>query len=381
MDLNKIRALSDAGRFDLCSSCTTSEYRQKYTEDTLTQAALSGIYHAHITDGKTVPIFKTLMSNACTHDCNYCLNSSKCSKKQTKFMYAPAELARVFYHLYKNNQVEGLFLSSGIVKNADFTTERMLETIKIVRQQYKFKGYIHFKALPGVGYEHLKEAREYSHRISINLESTSKQRISELTSVKEYKSDILRRQAWIKKLQPEAGQTTQIVVGGAGETDLEVLRMMKWEYENMNLHRMYYSTFTPLKNTPFENKKEAPKWRGNRLYNIDWLYRVYKYNFSDLKEILVDEMLPDSDPKVLYAQRFLEGPVDVSMAEYEELIKVPGIGIKTAKKIIKNRNNSGKFRSRTTISREKLAEMGVVLRRADPFIKVNGWSQRRLGDF
>ena len=375
MDLNKVRELSDAGRFDLCSSCTTPEYRQKYTEDAITQASLGGIYHAHITDGKTVPIFKTLMSNSCTHDCNYCTNSTNCKNKKQKSMYSPDELAKVFNHLRKNNQVHGLFLSSGIVKDADFTTERMIDAVKIVRNKFNFKGYIHFKALPGVSFDLLKEAKNYATRMSINLESTSKERINELTSIKEYKSDILRRQSWIKKLQPNGGQTTQMVIGGAGETDWEVMKMMKWEYENMKLHRMYYSTFTPVKNTPFEDKTAAPKWRGNRLYNVDWLYRVYNYDFKELKELLTDEMLPNQDPKITHAKMFLEKPVDISKANYEELIKVPGIGPKTARNIIQRRTNSRSFR------RQNLHQCGAILHRADPFIKVNGWSQKSLAAF
>ena len=373
VSLEKVRNLSDAGRFDLCSSCTTSEYRKKYPEDALTQAALKGIYHAHITDSKTVPIFKTLMTNACTHDCNYCQNSSNCTKKQNKSIYQPKELAAVFNHMHKRNHVVGLFLSSGIVKDADFTTEKMIETVKIVRNKYLFRGYIHFKALPGVSYSLLKEAKEYANRISINLESTSRQRINELTSIKDYKSDILRRQAWIKRLQPAAGQTTQIVIGGAGETDLEVMKMMKWEYENMKIQRMYYSSFTPINHTPFEHKPPAPSWRSSRLYNIDWLYRIYNYKFKELKELLKDEMLPNQDPKITHANLFLDKPVEIEHADYDELIRVPGIGPKSARNIITHCSKRKK-----ELRRSDLQKAGAILKRADPFIKVNGWTQTKL---
>jgi predicted DNA-binding helix-hairpin-helix protein len=376
MDLNKLRTLSDAGRFDLSCECTTTEDRKKYTNDAIQQATLGGIYTSHITDGKTVKIFKTLMTNSCTHDCNYCQNSTRCSKSQAKFMYEPDELARVFMHLHKNHNIEGLFLSSGIVKDADYTTDKMLEAVKLVRNKYNFKGYIHFKVLPGVSYDKMREARRYATRMSINIEATSAQRINEFTSIKTFKSDILRRQAWIKGMSPPSGQSTQLVVGAAGESDLEVLNMMRWEYDNMELHRMYYSPFNPISSTPFEKKEAAPKWRAHRLYNVDWLYRKYGYGFDEIKELLNDDgMLPNRDPKAVHAEKFLTSPVDVSSATKEELLRVPGIGPKTAQNIVKIRE------SNHNIKREDLLNAGAILHRADPFIKVGGWSQRTLAAF
>ncbi|MBW2997459.1 radical SAM protein [Candidatus Woesearchaeota archaeon] len=376
MDIDKVRNLSDAGRFDLACECTTKEARQKYTEDAIQQATLGGIYTSHITDGRTVKLFKTLMSNSCTHDCNYCQNSTTCTKQQKRSMYTPDELAKVFMHLVKNHEIEGLFISSGIVKDADYTTEKMIEAVKIVRHRYRFRGYIHFKVLPGVSYDKIKEARQYATRLSINIEATSEQRINEFTSIKTFKSDILKRQAWIKRLSPPSGQSTQLVVGAAGETDWEVLKMMRWEYENMDLYRMYYSPFNPLHNTPFKDKSPAPKWRSHRLYNVDWLFRKYKYDFKELKELINDnDMLPNQDPKITHAKLFLDKPVDVKEAGYNELIKVPGIGLKTAKRIVASRKGF------PTLKRRHLHEMGTILKRADPFIKVDGWTQRTLRAF
>ena len=374
MDVNKVRSLSDAGRFDLACECTTTAARQKYTEDAITQAALSGVYTSHITDGRTVRLFKTLMSNSCTHDCNYCMNSTKCTKTQNKFMYTPEEMAKVFMHLVKNYNIEGLFLSSGIVRDADYTTEKMIEAVKLVRQKYNFRGYVHFKVLPGVSYDKMKEARKYATRMSINIEATSSGRINEFTSIKTFKSDILRRQSWIRGMSPPSGQSTQVVVGAAGETDWEVMKMMKWEYENMDLHRMYYSPFNPLRHTPFESRSAAPKWRAHRLYNIDWLYRKYNYDFAELKELLTGDMLPDEDPKMVHARKFLNSPVDVQSASSEELLRVPGIGPKTAKKIVE-------IRQKRELRRENLYQAGAIMKRADPFIKVNGWAQKTLTGF
>jgi predicted DNA-binding helix-hairpin-helix protein len=373
MDLQKVRNLSDAGRFDLSCECTTRESRQKYTEDTLTQAALGGIYASHITDGKTVKIFKTLMTDVCTHDCNYCHNSTSCTKKTAKSTYEPEELARVFMHLVNKHEISGLFLSSGIIKDADYSTDRMIEAVKLVRNKYQFRGYIHFKVLPGVSYDKVREARQYATRMSINIEATSSQRINEFTSIKQFKSDILRRQSWIKRLSPPSGQSTQLVVGATGETDWEVLKMMRWEYENMSLYRMYYSPFNPIHNTAFENKQAAPKWRTNRLYNVDWLYRKYNYEFKELRELLGDnEMLPNEDPKITHARKFLNSPVEVESADYAELLRVPGIGPKTAGRIVAIRNDVRQLK------REHLAEAGVIMERADPYLKVNGWVQKTM---
>ena len=145
MDLNKVRNLSDAGRFDLACECTPKEVRKKYPESALSQAALKGIYTSHITDGRTVRIFKTLMTDSCTHDCNYCSNSTNCTKTKTKHMYKPEELAKTFMHLVRHNDIHGLFLSSGIIKDADHTTEKMIDCVKLIRNKYNFRGYIHYK--------------------------------------------------------------------------------------------------------------------------------------------------------------------------------------------------------------------------------------------
>lgn len=376
MNLTKVRALSDAGRFDLACECTTRQSRKKYTEDTLQQAALNGIYTSHITDGKAVKIFKTLQTNTCTHDCNYCSNSTSCTKKSKQFSYQPEELAKVFNHLHKNHDIWGLFLSSGIVKDADHSTEKMLETVKLVRNKYNFKGYIHFKVLPGTSLDLIKQARQYSTRMSINIEAASHSYLTDLSSIKTYKSDILKRQLWIKRLSPPSGQSTQMIVGATDETDWDVLKIMKWEYDEMSLYRMYYSPFNPQHHTPLENQTKAPMWRSHRLYNVDWLFRKYNYKFNELKECLDDnKMLPNEDPKVTHAKKFLTKPVDVQEADKEELLRVPGIGPKTAKNIINAR------RYDVPLKRRHLRRAGTILKRAEPFIKVGGWSQRQLSSF
>jgi predicted DNA-binding helix-hairpin-helix protein len=354
MDTDKAKLLMDAGKYDVnCSS----------------KFAISNIYNATTPTGKC-PLFKTLMSNDCAYDCKYCSNRGGRHKRTAQ--YEPEELAKTFMGFARKGLVVGLFLSSAVVKgNPDPVMEKMVESLEILRYKYNFHGYVHLKALPGANYDLIKRGAELSSRMSINIEAPNKQRLNELSSTKEYKSDLLKRQAWIKKLNLREGQTTQMVVGGAEETDFEVLKMMRWEYEKMEMKRVYFSAFRPVCETPLEKREPVPGWREHRLYNTDWLLREYPFKLEEVREILVDEMLPNQDPKMLLAKQFFDSPVDVNEASYEELLRIPGIGPKTAKKLMSARR----------IDRKALHQAGVILKRADPFIKVNGWNQSSLSAF
>ncbi len=352
MNLLKLKQLEN--KFDVCGGGKATEM----------------VYDASTPLGKC-PLFKPLMTNKCVHSCKYCINTAN----RYKMDFGPEELAKTFIGLYKKGRVQGLFLSSAVNGEADPTTERMLEAVRLVRFRYNFRGYIHFKILPGTGYDLIKQAAGLADRLSINIESPSKSRLSEISETKEYKSDLLKRQAWIKNLHPN--QTTQLIVGATDETDLEVLKMVDWEYKNLELKRVYYSAFSPVRGTKLETKKAAPLWRANRLYNLDFLLRKYGYKMDDFKMILDEnDMLINSDPKLELAKLNNE-KIEVNEAEYGELIKIPGIGIKTAKNIIShkinNKNKIEKYR--------ELKEMGVILKRALPFIKVNGRYQAKLNEF
>lgn len=354
MNINKVRLLENV--YDVCGGSKKD--------------GLGFIYDASTPRGKC-PLYKTLISNKCSYDCKYCNNRASYNKQRSNF--EPEELAKTFIHLQKTHKLEGLFLSSAVCKDPDKTTEKMLQAVRLVRNKYYYKGYIHFKILPGVSFELIKQASEYADRLSINIECPNKSRLTELSSNKEYKSDILRRQAWIKKLHPN--QTTQMVIGAADETDFEVLKMMEWEYKNFNLRRIYYCAFRPLKHTPLENKAPESLLRQNRLYNVDFLIKKYNYNFKEFKEIMEDEMLPKrKDPKLALALHNLE-PIEINEAEYIDLIKVPGIGLKTAEKIIHVTTNK-KIKKKL-----ELKQLGVILKRAEPFIKIDGSYQRKLSLF
>ncbi len=369
--LEKVKILGEAGKWDTCAS--SSSNRKVKTNDRIGNASSCGICHSFTENGRCISLFKTLMTNQCKFDCKYCQNSTNCDKKKTT-AYKPEELAKVFMHLYVRNYVEGLFLSSGITKDPDTTTENMIDAINLVRNKYKFRGYVHFKILPGTNKDLIKQASVFADRLSINLEAPNSSRLSEISGVKDYKIDILRRQAWIKHTKVPSGQTTQLVVGGSDESDLEILKMSNWEYDTMETKRVYYSAFTPVPKTPLERKARTKLKRENYLYRCDWLIR--KYGFK-LKELILDKNnnIPlDKDPKVAIA---LENPdlypLDINEATYEELMRTPGIGEISARRILQLQN------SKTKITKQsQLKNIGIVLKRALPFIKFNGTVQLSL---
>jgi len=368
--LQKVKVLADASKFDSCASSASN--RKTTTSDRIGNAASCGICHSFTEDGRCISLYKTLYSNICSHDCKYCQNASGCNKKPATF--TPEELAKTFMSLYVRNYVEGLFLSSGITKDSDTTTENMISAIKLIRTKYKFQGYIHFKVLPGTSYELIKQASEFSDRMSVNLEAPNKSRMSEISSVKDFKIDILRRQAWLKKMNTPAGQTTQLVVGGSDETDLEILKMIDWEYKNINLKRGYYSAFTPVEDTPFQNKSKQPLQREHRLYNVDFMLRKYNIKLNEFKDILKGDMLPNIDPKISLARNYFDGPIDINSADWNDLIRIPGIGPTNAYRILE-------LQKSTKITKKHLHNMGVVLKRATPFLKIDGYHQRTLGAY
>ncbi len=342
-------------------------------------------------------LFKTLLTNHCKMDCRYCMNS-KCSSRRQPASYKPAELAQVFHLFWRKGLVQGLFLSSSIedpVKNM----EEMLEAVAILRHRYFFGGYVHLKILPGAERDQVERAARLADRLSINLESISPSHLSELSSTKDFKNDILKRQGWIREilkrkgrtsnagLPPENGakgaarhprtaasHTTQLIVGALGETDREVFRTAILEYRHMEIRRMYYSPFSPLEGTPLERGNPAPRWRGHRLYQLDWLYREYRFSEREVFSAMEEDFLPNADPKVTIARAFFgEKRQELNGLSYDDLIRIPGIGPRTAQKL-----SEAKEPLRTCT---QLKKHGVNLRRALPFIKVNGHAQTTLAGF
>ena len=311
------------------------------------------------------------MSSSCKFDCKYCANSStsKCAKK--KVSYEPEELAKVFDFLVRKLDVHGLFLSSAVSGEADKVTERMINAVKLIRGKYRFRGYVHFKVLPGTSFELIKQASELSQRMSINIEAPNKSVMSELSSCKDFKIDILRRQAWISKLGRD--QSTQFIVSNYS-SDKDILKMLKWEYEKLKLSRIYFAAFRPVKGTLMENENAVRESRQNHLYNVDFLIRRYDYNYKEIEGVFDDGgMLPNEDPKLAIAKANFDRAVDINEMSYWELVRVPGIGPVTAKKIENMKGRIGCYAD--------LHKLGGHVRRAKPFVKVGGRVQKMLGEW
>jgi putative DNA modification/repair radical SAM protein len=374
IDPAKVEALGRGTEHDICAS--TSTKRRVEGTDGIGDVLRGGLCHSFSGGGRCVSLFKTLYTNACPFDCRYCSNAS-CSKKSSIFSYSPEELARITVDLYRRNRIEGLFLSSGIGRSEDETMEEMIETVRLLRGPSRFRGYVHLKILPGASKEHVREAMELSDRVSVNLEAPSKSRLSELCPSKDYERDILARQRYVRDLSRTvdlpAGQTTQMVVGAAGESDREIFDRLLFEYDGMNLRRVYFSAFRPVAGTAFERKEKEESWREHRLYQVDWLRRVYRLEKEEILAAFDDDgFLQNGDPKVAIARSFFDSPIDPNSASYDELIRVPGIGPKSARRIVIRRREGKIERMRD------LAALGVAARRAGPFLKIGGRCETTL---
>ncbi|HNX39140.1 MAG TPA: helix-hairpin-helix domain-containing protein [Methanothrix sp.] len=377
IDPEKLRRLGEGTRHDVCASTFSPRERP-----------LPGICHAFTQDGRCVSLFKTLYTNHCTHSCSYCTNASGCSRKAKAFSYTPEELARITTSLYRGNYIEGLFLSSGSGRDEESIMENMIEAARLLRERWAFAGYIHLKILPGASEQHIREAMMLADRVSINLEAASASHMSEICATKDYERDIVQRQRYIRDFAAQsredsalpgmgrllpAGQTTQLVVGAAGESDREILERIVYEYREIGLRRAYYSAFSPQAGTVLEGSIPQPLWRERRLYQMDWLYRVYRFRPEEIGRAFDEAgFLPNSDPKASIARQLLEGPVDPNTAAYTELLRIPGIGPKSAQRIVALR------KTRPIASRAELAALGVRIRRATPFLKINGWRDTTL---
>lgn len=371
MNLEKLRILGEGSQYDLCNYVGLNQ-------ENFTSPKLPGIYHAQTTQGCSVPLFKTLMSNHCTSDCLYCVNN--CHNKFQREEYSPQELVSVFLHYYQNHYAEGLFLSSGMSGDPDRGMENLVEVARLLRKEYEYQGYIHLKILPGATYDHLKRAMSLADRISVNLESATSTGFSELTTTKDYQKDVLRRMKWIHRLKsrfPElapAGQSTQLMVGANQENDADILKRVDWLNKNLNIKLSYLSPFIPLKDTPLNDHSPPDPKRVPRLYQAQFLLNAYGFHMEEMVLDDSDNLILDDDPKQLWAQLHPEHfPVEVNESSFNDLIKVPGIGPKSARKIISARRSGHIF-----TSLEDLKRMGVWIKRAEPFIKLNRVYQSTL---
>ena len=375
----KLRILSDAAKYDV--SCSSSGSSRKNTNNGLGNAAVNGICHSWSADGRCISLLKILMTNYCIYDCKYCINRK--DNDIERAMLTPDEIVRLTINFYKRNYIEGLFLSSGIIKSADYTMELMIAVAKKLRLEEKFNGYIHMKVIPGASRQLINEIGLYVDRVSVNIEFAENTALKLLAPDKKA-ADISTSMGLIRKNMLEnaedkkifkstpsfipAGQTTQMIIGASGESDYSILTRSENLYKNFELKRVYYSGYVPVnKSGILVNVDQAvPMIREHRLYQADWLLRFYDFRADEIlneKDPFVDPYL---DPKTNWAiknSHFF--PIEINKASYKELLRVPGIGVTSAKRIVMTRKYS-------TIRYEHLKKLGIVIKRAKYFITVNG---------
>jgi predicted DNA-binding helix-hairpin-helix protein len=360
--ISKLQLLGSSSKWDTCGPGMDKQ-------------SLPGVYQAKTPHG-TCSLMKVLYTNQCKHDCKYCINSTSCKKKPV--IFNPQELSSAFMSYVKKGVVEGLFLSSAVPGDPDKITNKIIETVELIRFKYYFRGYIHLKVLPGVSKDNIKQLCSLANRVSLNLEAPRKTYFHELTSTKQFASDLMKRLSWMKKFEPGGGVTTQFVVGAATESDKEIIDTMNNLYKKFNLRRIFFSAFDPVPGTLLQNATPTPSRREFRLYQSDWLLRVYKFDHKDIKSILdANGFLPiNKDPKLAWALNNPDlFPIDVNTIPVEELLKVPGIGPRTVDKIFNLRKKGNVFKKFTDLSK-----IGVQ-KKAFPFIEVSGKQQLQLSHF
>ena len=334
------------------------------------------VYNAAMPGGKRMPLLKTLLTSACERDCLYC--PCRAGRDFRRATFQPDEMARVFMQMHAAGKVKGLFLSSGIAGGGVRTEDRLLATAEILRRKLGFRGYLHLKLMPGVERDQVWQAMRWADRVSLNLEAPNANRLPSLAPHKSFQDELWQRLKWVdevRRTQPpcQAWQgrwpslTTQFVVGGAGESDLEILATTAHLTRKLNLKRAYFSAFNPISDTPLENVAPENPWREHRLYQASFLLRDYGFDLEDLP-FRADGHLPvDLDPKVGWATENLsESPVEVNRAEWRALLRVPGIGPKGAAAIMQARRRG------TLRALQDLRALGVLANRAAPFILLDG---------
>lgn len=387
----KLALLADAAKYDV--ACTSSGIDRNARMGALGNATAAGICHSFSADGRCITLLKVLFTNVCVFDCAYC--ASRCSNDVPRASFRPRELADLTMEFYRRNYIEGLFLSSGVLKSPDYTTERIIECLRILREEYGFRGYIHAKAVPGTSSDLLAALGLLADRISVNMELPSseslallcpnKTRDSIVAPMRQIREGIaedrdtralMRRDAcYMAQRRPTrktrafapAGQSTQMIIGATPETDFQILNLSSSLYKTMHMKRVFFSAYLSVNEDgrlPQGNAVQLD--REHRLYQADWLMRFYKFDAAEL----IDEDQPflatDIDPKANWAINHLDRfPIEVNTAPYEELLRVPGIGVRGAKAIVGARRA-------TALGEAELRKLGVAYKRARFFITCRG---------
>jgi len=373
--ISKLEILAESAKYDI--SCASSGTSRSNKSKGIGSASRCGICHSFTADGRCVSLLKIMLTNYCMFDCAYCINRQ--SNDIPRAGFTPKELAELTIEFYRRNYIEGLFLSSGIVRSADHTMEKMIRVVKILRQEYNFNGYIHMKAIPGASNELIREAGLLVDRMSVNLEIPTERNLKLLAPDKDHQTiyqpmrhiqqNLLENIEDRKKIKSTpkfvpAGQSTQVIIGATDETDNQILQLTAKLYKRPSMKRVYYSGFIPVNS--YDKRlpvlQEVPRVRENRLYQADWLLRFYDFSVDEI----VNDKHPDLDltvdPKLSWAIRNPQFfPVDINRDSYQKILRVPGIGVKSAKLIVMARRHR-------KLNKEALKRIGVVLKRAQFFI-------------
>ena len=379
MDIyEKLEILTSAAKYDV--ACTSSGSDRSGQKGTMGSAVGCGICHSFAADGRCISLLKVLMSNACIYDCQYC--SNRRSNDVPRATFTADELADLTINFYKRNYIEGLFLSSGVIKNPDYTMEQMIRTVDIIRTKYRFSGYIHAKAIPGADQALIDQMGMLVDRMSVNLELPSEKSLNILAPDKP-KSAILKPMGLIRdritenkyelavyKKPPKfapAGQSTQMIIGATPDTDLQIVRLSESLYKKYSLKRVFYSAYVPVgTHALLPRDVPPPLLREHRLYQADWLLRFYGFKADEILDEQCPTLDPFLDPKCNWAVRHLERfPIEINKADISELLRVPGIGTTGAQRIIAARRT-------TKLNFDHLKKLNIVLKRAVYFITCDG---------
>ena len=374
----KLEILADAAKYDV--SCSSSGSSRKNKNKGLGNGSIAGICHSWSEDGRCISLLKILMTNSCMYNCEYCINRRE--NERVRVSFSPEEVANLIMNFYRRNYIEGLFLSSGVIKNPNYTMESLIRVAELLRYKYNFNGYIHMKAIPGASEDLISRMGLLVDRMSINIELPTKESLKILAPEKKV-ADIIRPMGNVKndmmvygadrkvfahtpKFLP-AGQTTQMIVGAGGESDLDIIKTSEKLYNKFSLKRVYYSGFVPVVKSKYtKDIDRAPLLREHRLYQADFLMRGYNFKAKDLLDSNHFNLDLSIDPKSNWAINNIERfPIEINRASYGELLKVPGFGRIYANRIIEAR----KFHKLTY---DSLKAMKISTKRAKHFILVNG---------
>ena len=376
--MDKLKVLADSAKYDV--SCVSSGSTRKNTPGGIGSSFAAGICHSFTGDGRCISLLKILMSNQCIFDCAYCVNRS--SNDVPRAAFTPEEIAALTINFYRRNYIEGLFLSSAVVKSPDHTMELITRAVRLLREEYRFNGYIHIKAIPGADNALIEKAGRYVDRMSVNIELPTSDGLKLLAPQKK-KDSILGPMGFISGRISEtnedkrryrstpsfvpAGQSTQLIVGATPDHDLGILKLTEGLYKRYRMRRVFYSAYVPVSNHPALPKDiKPPLLREHRIYQADWLLRFYGFKADELLDDTHKDFDTMLDPKCDWALRHLEQfPVEVNRADYYQLLRVPGIGVRSAERIVKARRTC-------KLDFSDIKKLGVVLKRARFFITCKG---------